>query len=107
MNHGNLIQSPSAVRPHVVLLGAGASLDAFPEGDESGHCLPLMNNLVDVVGLGPLIKAAAAELDNERNFEDIYSKLAATSRCSDLLKEIEKRIDAYFSSLRIPKKATK
>ena len=107
MNHGNLIQSPSAVRPHVVLLGAGASLDAFPEGDESGRRLPLMDNLVDVVGLEPLIERAAAELDNERNCEKTYSKLATTSKYGDLLKDIEKRIDAYFSSLRIPKQATK
>ena len=107
MNQENLIQSPSPVRPHVVLLGAGASLDTFPEGDESGHCLPLMHNLVDVVGLGPLIETAAAELDNEKNFEEIYSKFAATLRYGDLLKEMEERIDAYFSSLRMPKEATK
>ena len=107
MNHGNLIQSPSAVRPHVILLGAGASLDAFPEGDASGYRLPLMNNLVDVVGLGPLIKTAVPELNDHRNFEAIYSKLAVTARFGDLLREIENRIDAYFSSLRIPEKATK
>ena len=96
MNQRNLIQSPSTVRPHVVLLGAGASLDAFPEGDASGHCLPLMHNLVDVVGLGPLIETTAAELDSEKNFEEIYSKLAATSMYGDLVKDIEKQIDAFF-----------
>ena len=69
MNQENLIQSPSTVRPHVVLLGAGASLDAFPEGDELGRRLPLMHNLVDLVGLEPLIETAAAELDNEKNFK--------------------------------------
>ena len=107
MNQGNLIQSPSTVRPHVVLLGAGASLDAFPEGDEAGHRLPLMNNLVDVIGLGGLIEEAAAELDSEKNLEEIYSKLVAIARYADLVKEIERRIDAYFSSLIIPKEATK
>ena len=107
MNQENLIQSPSIVRPHVVLLGAGASLDAFPEGDESGLCLPLMHNLVDVVGLGPLIETVASELGNEETFEEIYSKLAETQRYGNLVKEIEKRIDAYFSSLRIPKRSTK
>lgn len=107
MNKENLIQSPSAVRPHVVLLGAGASLDAFPEGDASGRRLPLMDNLVDVVGLGPLIETATAELDNEKNLEEIYSKLAGISRHRDLVKEIERRIDVYFSSLNVPKETTK
>ena len=69
MNRGKLIQSPSTVRPHVVLLGAGASLDAFPEGDASGYRLPLMHNLVDVVGLEPLIETATVELGKEENFE--------------------------------------
>jgi len=107
VNKGKLIQSPSAVRPHVVLLGAGASLDAFPEGDASGNRLPLMDNLVDVVGLGPLIETAAAELDDEKGFEEMYSKLAGISTYGDLVKEIERRIDVYFSSLRIPKETTK
>ena len=102
MNQENLIQSPSSVRPHVVLLGAGASRDAFPKGDVSGRCLPLMDDLVDVVGLGPLIETANVGLENEKNLEDIYSKLAETPRHRDLVQEIEERIDAYFSSLRMP-----
>jgi hypothetical protein len=38
-------------RPHVVILGAGASLQAFPDGDRKGQRLPLMYELVEVVGL--------------------------------------------------------
>ena len=41
--------------PHVVILGAGASLAAFPNGDKNGRQLPLMNNLVEVVGLRSLL----------------------------------------------------
>ena len=107
MNQENLIQSRSNVRPHVVLLGAGASLNAFPKGDASGQRLPLMHNLVDVVGLGPLIQTAVAELDGEEDFEATYSKLATNPKYGDLVQRIEKRIDAYFSSLTIPKEATK
>lgn len=36
-------------RPHLVLLGAGASLAAFPNGDKNGLKLPLMNNFVETV----------------------------------------------------------
>ena len=32
--------------PHVVILGAGASLAAFPDGDKNGRKLPLMNDIV-------------------------------------------------------------
>jgi hypothetical protein len=33
-------------RPHVVLLGAGASLAALPNGDKRGRKPPLMTNFV-------------------------------------------------------------
>jgi hypothetical protein len=54
------IQQPDFGRPHVVILGAGASLAAFPNGDKHGRKLPLMWNIVDVVGLSPLLDNAGA-----------------------------------------------
>ena len=39
-------------RPHVVLLGAGASYAAFPNGDKNGRKLPLLKDFVQVIGLG-------------------------------------------------------
>lgn len=42
--------------PHVVLLGAGASLAAFPNGDAKGNKLPLMSDFVATVGLTELLK---------------------------------------------------
>jgi hypothetical protein len=41
-------------RPHVVLLGAGASYAAFPNGDKNGHKLPLLKDFVEVIGLHDL-----------------------------------------------------
>ncbi len=38
-------------RPHVVILGAGASLAAFPNGDANGISLPLMYNFIKKLGL--------------------------------------------------------
>jgi hypothetical protein len=37
--------------PHVYILGAGASVAAFPNGERNGKKLPLMSNFVEVVGL--------------------------------------------------------
>jgi len=42
-------------RPHVVLLGAGASYAAFPDGDKNGRKLPLLKDFVEVIGLQGLI----------------------------------------------------
>jgi hypothetical protein len=42
--------------PHVVLIGAGASKAAFPNGDAYGRKLPLMNELTDVLSSKNIIK---------------------------------------------------
>ncbi|OGF54587.1 MAG: hypothetical protein A2Z21_06865 [Candidatus Fraserbacteria bacterium RBG_16_55_9] len=95
----------SMARPHVVILGAGASAAAFPKGDKNGNRLPVMDNLVEVLQL-------AAELDKHgiehkgRNFEGIYSKLYKNGHYSDLVAEIEMRVREYFSSLMLPEYPT-
>lgn len=45
-------------KPHVVILGAGASYAAFPNGDKNGKKLPLMNNFVETLGIEELIERA-------------------------------------------------
>lgn len=49
------IEGVSMFRPHVVLLGAGASRAACPTGDANGKLLPLMADFVDVLGRNPLL----------------------------------------------------
>ncbi|HBD7214869.1 TPA: hypothetical protein K1Y51_001717, partial [Legionella pneumophila] len=51
MKKEEIIENPSVFKPHVVLLGAGASLAALPNGDANKKQLPLMNNLVEVIQL--------------------------------------------------------
>jgi hypothetical protein len=86
-------------RPHVVILGAGASRAAFPNGDRNGAMPPLMNDLVDVCGLaGPL---SSAGLDNSCNFEEIYSELREAGNHS-LVSYVDDVIEQYFCSLRLP-----
>ncbi len=43
-------------RPHVVLLGAGASYAALPNGDKNGNRLPLMVNFVEILELNDLLQ---------------------------------------------------
>ena len=106
MRKEQLVQSPSEVRPHVVLLGAGASRAAFPNGDGSGHQLPLMNDLVDVVGLRPVMEETDFMVDGEDGFEKIYSRMVSNSKHNSLSKEIEHRVREYFSFLCIPTSTT-
>ena len=98
---GEQIEDVSASRPHVVILGAGASLAACPDGDRNGDRLPLMNDLIDVLDLRPLLKAESIELD-DTNFEKLYSRLHADSSKHGLCLQLEEKIRAYFSALRLP-----
>lgn len=43
-----LIECPGNLHQHIVLLGAGASRDAFPKGDTDGRQLPVMDDLADM-----------------------------------------------------------
>ena len=106
MNRDDLIKSPSDVRPHVVLLGAGASRAAFPDGDGSGKPVPLMNDLVEIVGLRTTIEQAGLEYNRQRNFEHVYSKLCSNPKYASLARKIESQIRNYFSSLQMTKETT-
>lgn len=101
-----LIKSPQDVRPHVVLLGAGASRAAFPNGDAAGQRLPLMSDLIDILGLQPLLDKVGLEVGQGMNFEAIYSQLVSEPKHASVVKEIERRVDEYFSHLSLPDRAT-
>jgi NAD-dependent SIR2 family protein deacetylase len=86
--------------PHVVILGAGASLAACPNGDVSGKRLPLMANMVEVLGLQDLI--TGYDYDTKKGFESLYSNIHATDSSSPVLRKIEQRVNDYFSQLELP-----
>jgi len=96
-----LINRPKELRPHIVILGAGASVAAFPTGDANGKKLPTMDNLVEILDLEPILKRGGIEYKS-CNFEDIYSRLYESNPKSPLLKEIEEIAYNYFSSLQLP-----
>lgn len=43
-------------RPHVVLLGAGATMAAIPNGDKNGRKSSVMNNFIEELGMSSIIK---------------------------------------------------
>ena len=91
--------------PHVVLLGAGASLASFKEGDANKRILPLMNNFVEVVGLNKLLEKNEINYNNQ-NFEEIYNDLSENEKYNALVRSIEEKTFEYFSQLKIPSTPT-
>lgn len=92
-------------RPHVVILGAGASFAACPNGDKSGKRLPLMNNFIDILGVESLIKKTGL-IFKSNNFEDIYSAIHENPKLSEVRAELEEVIYGYFSSMSLPDEPT-
>ena len=93
-----LKQNPRNCKPHVVILGAGASIQAFPNGDRNGLRLPVMDNLLNVIEISNEI----SNIDLSENFEKIYSKLFSNQDSKTNLKIIEDKIHNYFSKMRLP-----
>ena len=105
MTH-SLTTRTSLTRPHLVILGAGASLAAFPQGDIKGNKLPLMNNLVETLELSPFLNENDIDWEEGDNFEELYASLHKQSEQEKVCREIETRIFDYFSQLELPEEPT-
>ena len=91
--------------PHVLLLGAGASLAACPNGDKNGLEVPLMKNLAEVVGLDKTFLQHGLKYGGE-DFEAIYDDLVQSGKSPELVEEINAAVESYFSKLELPDEAT-
>ena len=100
-----LVNKPAKLRRHIVILGAGASVAAFPNGDANGKKLPTMDNFIEMLDLEPVLEREGIK-NRRRNFEDIYSELYEINPSSPFLKEIEKIVYTYFESLKLPESPT-
>lgn len=92
-------------RPHVVILGAGASRQAFPGGDANGRTLPVMADLLDTLGLAGDVRAARLHCP-PADFEGLYSEIVERADLRDLQRLVEDRVDEYFGALEMPAHAT-
>jgi hypothetical protein len=91
---------------HVVILGAGASIaSALRNPEPGGKKLPSMNNFIEVVGLQDIVEILSEKLQ-AKNFEELYSRMYDDNPESDEVREIEKRVQAYFSEMKLPPEAT-
>lgn len=94
-------------RPHVVIMGAGASIAAtIPfNGDKNGRKLPSMMNFVDTLGIQQILHGSGI-IYNGRNFEDIYDEIYDRPDLLSHRIQLEDAVSNYFSSLVLPDKAT-
>ena len=92
-------------RPHCFLLGAGASLAAFPNGDKNGRKLPVMNNFVETLGIESYFESAGI-LPPYDDFEAIYAELSEKEGNKDLVANLEAEIYEYFAEMELPDEPT-
>jgi hypothetical protein len=85
--------------PHVVILGAGASCAATPEGEKNSQRLPSMNQLPNVLKLSDILTTEQIKAA-EMNFEGFFDSLMK-DELFDISKTIEDRLYAYFESIEI------
>lgn len=94
-------------RPHVVILGAGATIDSLPNGDKNGNPSAVMNNMIYILGLESLLNKIKLKTQST-NIEDIYSELYDRgAECIIIRNDLENEIRKYFFSLQIPDNVTK
>ncbi|PMJ42983.1 hypothetical protein BCU24_07440 [Vibrio cyclitrophicus] len=92
-------------RPHVVLLGAGASVAAIPRGDKNGMKTSVMDGFLEKLGLSEVIEDLSLVTQSD-NLEDIYSEIAERDEYADVRSELDTRIRNYFSEFEIPDEPT-
>lgn len=92
-------------RPHVVILGAGASCAAIPNGDKHGKKISAMSGFIEKLGLSSVISKVDIRTSSD-NLEDIYMELDERSKadplCQEVKEELEKIIWEYMSDYQLP-----
>lgn len=93
---------------HVVLLGAGASYaSTLRNAEKSGKQLPLMKNIIEIVGLTNLVDNLPKDYRIlKKDFEKLYSKLANSGEFTDELTIITQSVYSYFNDMDLPDEPT-
>ena len=82
--------------PHVVLLGAGASVACIPDGDKNGKKTSCMKDFFETTGID------IGYIGTYKNLEDIYQDIT-----DEKMKEsLENKIRQYFDTLKLPDEPT-
>lgn len=88
------------VKPHVLLLGAGASKAALPNGDKNGRPVPLLRDVAENLQLVEYFPDNLKPLATD-DFEAAYSRLFDLGSSPEI-DEIDAKVRAYFADLELP-----
>lgn len=92
-------------KPHVVILGAGASCAAIPDGDRSKKRISAMSGFIEKLGLEEILSKVSIHTKSD-NLEDIYMELDDRSvsepDCMKVKEELEKAIREYMMDYELP-----
>lgn len=87
--------------PHVVIVGAGASIAAC-RIDKNGKEVPLLKNIHNILGLTNLLKEYNFSDEQMEDFEKLFSDINGKEAYRELQNKLEYEVCDYFSKLQIP-----
>jgi len=89
------------IRPHLFILGAGATKATIPNGDKYGRQSPVMENFMQEIGIEGLLDGVKLKTKSN-NIEAVYSELASKPEYTDVVRRIEDGIVAHYRQMQIP-----
>lgn len=99
------IKNRKLLDPHVVIVGAGASIAAC-KVDKNGMQIPLLKNIHNILGMTEELKKYNFTDEEMQDFELLYSNIYNKKEYSSLQKYLENGVRNYFKKLIIPDELT-
>lgn len=93
------------VDPHVVIVGAGASIAAC-RIDKNGKEVPVLKNIHKILGLTDELKKYNFSGEQMEDFEKLFSDINGKVEYKDLQEKLEYEVCDYFSKLQLPDEPT-
>ena len=91
--------------PHVVILGAGASIAAC-KIDKNGKTVPALSNIHKVLNLTDMLDGYEFSVEELENFELLFSNINGKREWAKLQNYLESAVKNYFKELELPDEPT-
>lgn len=95
------VKNKRLLDPHVVIVGAGASIAAC-RFDKNCVEVPLLKNIHTVLGLEPELCKYGFSKEELSDFEMLYSHLCNQPKWAKLVNYLEDAVRKYFQQLQLP-----
>ena len=92
-------------RPHIVILGAGASIATILNGDKNGKKISAMDGFIENLGLSYILQNLELKTTSN-NLEDICSELLENEKYSFVKSELDEAIRKELIKFELPDKPT-